>query len=768
MEGSPQLPEIAVSRSSSQKSSKKSTKSNADGKRPSLPRVKTEHGFHPHWKAGYHHSDAWNRSHNPDPEWRIKWDGNCFKNGRVLIVDYISNDAELVTNGKRHVAVASQEFQTLSELRRFYSDSKRVHAAALRVIHVQNATWATLFLLKKFNINHPNELVGMPGFSKWARYERPKFRNGKPFLNGRSWRGQTDPWRNVSRTAFGMDYLKPFPTESPQARKQKTASGSRPVDAKIMHLNAYEDSRSPYGYDVSVQRMSVYVQRNLGPPNRISPDIDVKNPYKHMPNGGPVYDPQREDYRVPLLEYLDNSNTVIIFETSASMLPDDCLVQPRNEFEKRWRRLSFYLRKEDVLNDSRLAAQCTNFILVDLFHGLGVVWDQFLNVAEDHVAMLEDRIYEKPDDESRAPELWTNQAAWLKVDKIMWIHADLVREMQNNMRELADVDDEANGVEVDWLSSTPAEYERLSHNVSEDLIQPTNNLSDLMYKSVGIRDSRQSLQLGLSMWRLSWITFIFLPLTFIVGLFGMNVDAFAENPSIGWYFLAAVVLMIFVLLLWYCVKHSLQRSRQTPFQRGLYESLFNDLEEEYPQFWTSTGAVDTVEPQGFRDRIKWQLIKRWFAPEKTINKRLYSALAPDDQRSELGAWAAIKQQLLFRWLGEIRVSQKQIDVIDIAEAGGSSSSEAHYEMETINELAKHSTPLAVAEAEPTAVAPMSTFGLRPLTPEERRQSLTSEGRPSSRGSSGMMIEERNLSDSESDAGEGASRQRGRSENRASQ
>jgi hypothetical protein len=113
------------------------------------------------------------------------------------------------------------------------------------------------------------------------------------------------------------------------------------------------------------------------------------------------------------------------------------------------------------------------------------------------------------------------------------------------MRELAEVDDENMGVDVDWLRNTPTEYERLVHNVNEDLIQPTNNLSDLMYKSVGIRDSRQSLQLSLSMWRLSWITFIFLPLSFITSVFGMNVDIFENFPSVGWYFLTASVLMIF-------------------------------------------------------------------------------------------------------------------------------------------------------------------------------------------------------------------------------
>ena len=292
--------------------------------------------------------------------------------------------------------------------------------------------------------------------------------------------------------------------------------------------------------------MSVYVQRNLGPRAETTPDQEVKNPYRHTSNEHWLKD---DEHKVDL-KYLDDSNTVIIFETSASMLLEDCLVQPRNDFEKRWRRLSFYLKRADVLNDARLAAQCTNMILGDIFHGLAVVWQEFLNVAADHVNILEDKIYETPADESRAPELWTNQAAWRKVDKVMWIHQDLIKEVQAHMAELPEVEVEGEEtLHIDWLATTPAEYERLAHSVTEDLVQPTANLSDLMYKSVGIRDSRQSLQLGLSMWRLSWITFIFLPLVFVVSFFGMNVDIFGGDddslPSVAWYFLSAAILMIF-------------------------------------------------------------------------------------------------------------------------------------------------------------------------------------------------------------------------------
>ena len=92
---------------------------------------------------------------------------------------------------------------------------------------------------------------------------------------------------------------------------------------------------------------------------------------------------------------------------------------------------------------------------------------------------------------------------------------------------------------------------------------------DLMYKSISIRDARRSIELNTSLWRLSWITFIFLPLTWLCGFFGMNVSTFQTDPSIGWYFVAAPPLMILVILSWLATKKFLKR----PYEEGHAEMM---------------------------------------------------------------------------------------------------------------------------------------------------------------------------------------------------
>lgn len=168
--------------------------------------------------------------------------------------------------------VAAQEINNIEGLRKLYANvfnliafgilqarpsilwlipqqQDRGAEAVLRVFHVQNAWWATQFLLRKFNIKANDNLIGTD-FGLFVKQKGSVRRGGKPFLSGKSWKTTHDPWRGISRTSFGVDYLKPY------KRRNNVSQSSLNEDGKLMELNSYdEDDNSDGGWDVFVQRL---------------------------------------------------------------------------------------------------------------------------------------------------------------------------------------------------------------------------------------------------------------------------------------------------------------------------------------------------------------------------------------------------------------------------------------------------------------------------------------------------------------------------------
>ncbi len=109
--------------------------------------------------------------------------------------------------------------------------------------------------------------------------------------------------------------------------------------------------------------------------------------------------------------------------------------------------------------------------------------------------------------------------------------------------------------------------------------------------------------------------------------------------------------MLLIVVLWYFLKHLLARSRQTPYQRGIYEQLFHDLATDHPTLWSRTGPRDYIIPSGLISRLKWPLIKSWSVPSKTIRSR------PDDLNNsdDLGTWSKIKRYLTRKWTAQMHV-----------------------------------------------------------------------------------------------------------------
>ncbi|KAF2739391.1 hypothetical protein EJ04DRAFT_508685 [Polyplosphaeria fusca] len=687
------------------------------------------------------------RKSSPGVEWHEPWTKESWKQGRVLLVDYV--DQEHTEGGRRKII--AQEFDNINGLRAFYKNQKLASQAALRVIHVQNAPWATRFLLRKYNIDATDELVGTQ-FGRWARFASPKQRGGKPVLTGKTFRTTRDPWRGISRNAFSLDYLRHY-------EKDKITDNTG--GAKMMELNHYDKNETPvYGWDVYAQRLSVYVQLSDGEPG-VPDDPDIYNPYDDAEDReykeqlkqkyGSVDANGHADY-MPLLQTLDNGSTIILFEHSQSGSVEDTMIGARQEIEQRWRRLTFYLPRDEGEDEDRLVTECMDFILRDIFKALAYNWEKYLGICETHVGILEDKIYENPADESRAPELWTNSSLWLKVERLMYMHVDIAREMRAHLYALSDApprqtDDDTPPSE--WVASSAEELEKLTLQFTEGVVKPTANLSDLMYKSVGIRDARHSLQLGLSMWRLSWITFIFLPLTFVSGFFGMNVDTFEGNPSIKWWFISTVPLFALILVSWYFIKHTLASQRQDPLRRGVYEQLFHELAVAHPQLWSRRGPRDTVLPVGWWSALKWRLVTSWFSPERTVAARGYD---PGDE--ELGVWSRVKRALVRRWL-------RSMAVMPHAHADGAASSSldvenAYGDLGAIAELLSVATPVALADADPTAASRLQKriplARLRSLSPTRSETG----GRPASArtsagsdgGASGVMVEEKGASGDE--------------------
>ena len=249
-------------------------------------------------------------------------------------------------------------------------------------MHCQNADWALPYLLHKFNITARDSLVGTD-FGKYVKYKRAERRGGKPFLSGKSWQTTHDPWRGLSRTSFGLDYLKYY--TCPKAGTKKNDAQD-----KIMELNYYDKDDNPcYGWDIYVQRISCYIQHKESV-QEMSQYEDISNPYREVKTENDTHT------YVPDLPSLDNGNTIIIFENSQSGSIEDTLITARQQWESKWRRLPFYLAYEshDVSNDDRMALECMKIILQDVWKSVSESWESFLDVSNTHISILEDKIYE--------------------------------------------------------------------------------------------------------------------------------------------------------------------------------------------------------------------------------------------------------------------------------------------------------------------------------------------------------------------------------------
>ncbi|KAF1983166.1 hypothetical protein K402DRAFT_466198 [Aulographum hederae CBS 113979] len=83
-----------------------------------------------------------------------------------------------------------------------------------------------------------------------------------------------------------------------------------------------------------------------------------------------------------------------------------------------------------------------------------------------------------------------------------------------------------------WLAQEEVDVEKLKEQVDVNLIKGATELLALAQSAASLEAARAAVEKGMTLKRISVVTFIFFPLIFIASIFGMNVDTFSENPSI--------------------------------------------------------------------------------------------------------------------------------------------------------------------------------------------------------------------------------------------
>jgi hypothetical protein len=314
------------------------------------------------------------QTNSPNLEWHKGRAAGTWANGRVLLIDYIGSG--YTATGRRKIV--SQEFSDLEGLERCYNEKKLAEQTILRVMHVQNAPWAWLFLSRKLNIDRSDSMDMLSG--ALPRHERPQQEDVVPNLKAKSFQTKRHSRRGIKTAAFGCDYLKHHP------------KSARNTMCPMFEISHYDKTDQPvHGYDVYSQRLSVYIQSNYGEPSD-EEDSDMSEPDSETEaQEYQKLEEKRRKQRTNEEENLYNGSTIIIFEGSGSGSVKDTLVGARRKLESRWRRLAFYLPKDVASTDRGLATECMRIIVEDVFKALIYNWDHFMSVCDTHVGILEEK-----------------------------------------------------------------------------------------------------------------------------------------------------------------------------------------------------------------------------------------------------------------------------------------------------------------------------------------------------------------------------------------
>jgi Mg2+ and Co2+ transporter CorA len=109
-------------------------------------------------------------------------------------------------------------------------------------------------------------------------------------------------------------------------------------------------------------------------------------------------------------------------------------------------------------------------------------------------------------------------------------------------------------------TDTTSEFEDIINDLTntlsdlKELQTRSDRLTSVVVADISIQDSRHGIAESKNVARLAWLATVFIPLTFVSGLFSMQADITTLSSTFGWYFAAALPAVSITLAIVQCLR----------------------------------------------------------------------------------------------------------------------------------------------------------------------------------------------------------------------
>ncbi|KAL2871034.1 ankyrin repeat-containing domain protein [Aspergillus lucknowensis] len=186
-------------------------------------------------------------------------------------------------------------------------------------------------------------------------------------------------------------------------------------------------------------------------------------------------------------------------------------------------------------------------------------WNRICDAAERHLSKMRTSTFHANGRNNNLVKIHLSDAEmWTKFNETHLAQMRYLRSLTESYDRWPVLQEGA----ISWLSwkreNLQSEIENAEARVRERIARLTSTSQELIqlveFNLTSIAEAQKSTSANRSLKRLSWITFIFLPLMFISSLFGMNVDILESNPSWWLYLPFAGGMILLTMAIWIVFK----------------------------------------------------------------------------------------------------------------------------------------------------------------------------------------------------------------------